>query len=84
MPPGGIHSVELLLLVLLLFVVVFAALAQKLKTPYPIVLVVAGLLLSFIPAIPEIRLNPEFMQLYKRIWSDLRDEVRQSYAAGNR
>jgi NitT/TauT family transport system ATP-binding protein len=34
--------------------------------------------------VAEIRLNPEFMQLYKRIWSDLRDEVRQSYAAGNR
>ena len=34
--------------------------------------------------VAEIRLNPEFTQLYKRIWSDLRDEVRQSYAAGNR
>jgi NitT/TauT family transport system ATP-binding protein len=34
--------------------------------------------------VAEIRLNPEFLQLYKRIWSDLRDEVRQSYAAGNR
>jgi sulfonate transport system ATP-binding protein len=34
--------------------------------------------------VSEIRLNPDFIQLYKRIWSDLRDEVRQSYAAGNR
>ena len=34
--------------------------------------------------VAEIRLNSEFMQLYKRIWSDLRDEVRHSYEAGNR
>jgi len=34
--------------------------------------------------VAEIRLNPDFMQLYKRIWSDLRDEVRHSYEAGNR
>src|SRR5215475_5094026 len=63
MPQGGIHSVELVLLLLLVFVVLFAALAQRLKTPYPIVLVIAGLLLSFIPAIPEIRLNPDIIFL---------------------
>ena len=34
--------------------------------------------------VAEIRLNPEFLQLYKRIWADLRDEVRHSYEAGNR
>ncbi len=34
--------------------------------------------------VAEIRLNADFMQLYKRIWSDLRDEVKHSYAAGNR
>jgi NitT/TauT family transport system ATP-binding protein len=34
--------------------------------------------------VSEIRLNPEFLQLYKRIWADLRDEVRHSYEAGNR
>ena len=34
--------------------------------------------------VAEIRLNPDFIQLYKRIWSDLRDEVRHSYEAGNR
>src|SRR5246127_4913801 len=63
MHSGGIHAVELVFLLLLLFVVVFAALARKLQTPYPIVLVVAGLLLSFIPGIPSIPLNPDLIFL---------------------
>src|ERR1700716_1877882 len=63
MPPGGIHAIELILLLLLLFVVVFAVLAQKLKTPYPIVLVIAGLLISLVPGIPSIRLNPDVIFL---------------------
>ena len=60
---GSIHAVELVFLLLLLFVVLFGALAERLKTPYPIVLVVAGLLLSFIPAIPRITLNPDLIFL---------------------
>jgi monovalent cation/hydrogen antiporter len=63
MAQGGIHAVELVFLVLLLFVVLFAAVAQKLKTPYPIVLVVAGLLLSFVPGIPKIDLSPDVVFL---------------------
>jgi monovalent cation/hydrogen antiporter len=63
MQSGGIHAVEIVFLILLLFVVVFAALARKLQTPYPIVLVVAGLLLSFIPGIPKISLNPDVVFL---------------------
>src|SRR5246127_681641 len=63
MQSGGIHAVELVFLLLLLFVVIFAALARKLQTPYPIVLVVAGLLLSFIPGIPRISLNPDVIFL---------------------
>ena len=48
---------------LLLFVVVFAAVAHKLQTPYPIVLVVAGLILGFVPGIPRIALNPDVIFL---------------------
>lgn len=59
----GIHGIELVFLLLLLFVVLFGALADKLKTPYPIVLVVAGLALSFIPEIPRINLNPDVVFL---------------------
>jgi CPA1 family monovalent cation:H+ antiporter len=56
---GEIHAVQLVFLVLLLFVVFFAALARKVQTPYPIVLVIAGLLLSFIPGMPNITLHPD-------------------------
>src|SRR5215475_215270 len=60
---GQLHGFEILVLTLLVFVVLFAALARKLSTPYPIVLVVAGLLLGFIPGIPKIPLNPEVIFL---------------------
>jgi Na+/H+ antiporter len=56
---GGIHGVEIVFLLLLLFVVVFGALARKLQTPYPIVLVLGGLLLSFVPGVPKFTLNPD-------------------------
>jgi CPA1 family monovalent cation:H+ antiporter len=55
---GGIHAVEIVFLLLLLFVVAFGWLARKLAVPYPIVLVVGGLLLSFIPGIPKVALSP--------------------------
>ncbi len=31
--------------------------------------------------VSEIRLNPEFMSLYRKIWADLRDEVKRQYDA---
>jgi monovalent cation/hydrogen antiporter len=58
---GGIHAVEIVFLLLLLFVVAFGALSRKLKTPYPIVLVIGGLLLSFVPGIPKITLHPDLI-----------------------
>ena len=63
MEGGGIHAFELVFLSLLVFVVLFAALARKLQTPYPIVLVIAGLFLSFIPGIPRITMNPDVIFL---------------------
>ena len=60
---NGIHAVELVCLLLLVFVIAFAALARKLRIPYPIVLVVGGLLLGFIPGIPRVRLDPEVIFL---------------------
>ncbi|MGC1905627.1 MAG: Na+/H+ antiporter [Candidatus Acidiferrum sp.] len=60
---NSVHAVELVFLLLLLFVVVFAALARKIQVPYPIVLVVAGLILSFIPGIPHISLSPDVIFL---------------------
>src|SRR5258708_2041591 len=55
----NVHALEIVFLLLLLFVVVFGALAKKWKTPYPIVLVIGGLLLSFVPGIPRVNLNPD-------------------------
>ena len=60
---GGIHAVEIVFIVLLTFVVMFAVLARKLQTPYPIVLVIAGLFLSLFPRIPKITLNPDVIFL---------------------
>jgi len=61
MTATGIHGIEIVFLLLLLFVVVFGALARKLAVPYPIVLVLGGLLLSFIPGIPKVTLNPDLV-----------------------
>jgi CPA1 family monovalent cation:H+ antiporter len=55
----NVHAVEFVFLLLLLFIVVFGMVSKKLKTPYPIVLVLGGLLLSFVPGIPRINLNPD-------------------------
>jgi Na+/H+ antiporter len=46
---------------LLLVVVAFGALAQRLRVPYPLVLLVAGLLVGFIPGLPSATLNPDII-----------------------
>src|SRR5258707_14263008 len=61
MEGSGVHAVELVFLLLLLFVVAFATLARKLQLPYPIVLVIAGLLLSFVPGIPKVTMDPDLI-----------------------
>src|SRR5207248_10719072 len=63
MQTSSVHAVQIVFLLLLLFVVLFGYLAKKLQTPYPIVLVVGGLLLSFIPGIPRVSLNPDLVFL---------------------
>jgi CPA1 family monovalent cation:H+ antiporter len=59
MPDNAPHYVQTVYLFLLLMVVALAALARWLRTPYPIVLVLAGLALSFVPGIPKISLDPQ-------------------------
>ncbi|WP_058186705.1 Na+/H+ antiporter [Terracidiphilus gabretensis] len=58
-----IHAVEIAFLLLLCFVVIFGIFARKLSTPYPIVMVLGGLALSFVPGIPHIELNPDLVFL---------------------
>ena len=59
----GIHGAQVVLLLLLFSVIAFAALARKLQTPYPIVLVIAGVLLGFVPGIPTVTLDPDVIFL---------------------
>ena len=59
----SIHATELILLVLVAFMAALTAVAQRLKVPYPIVLVVGGLALSLVPVFPDITLNPNFIFL---------------------
>jgi Na+/H+ antiporter len=48
---------------LLFFIVVFGILGRKVGTPYPIIMVLGGLLLSFVPVIPDFTLNPDLIFL---------------------
>jgi monovalent cation/hydrogen antiporter len=59
----NIHHTEPILLLLLVFVVILAAFAKRHKMPYPIVLVVAGSLLGFLPRMPHVQLNPNLVFL---------------------
>jgi CPA1 family monovalent cation:H+ antiporter len=52
---------ELVLLALVAGVTALTALAPTLRVPYPILLVLGGLALGFIPGIPEISLPPELV-----------------------
>ena len=58
----SIH-VQIVFMLLLTFVVVFALLARRLAIPYPIVLVIAGLLLGFAPGLPKVALDPQVIFL---------------------
>ncbi len=58
-----LRSVELIFLLLLLFIIWFGQIARKIGTPYPIVMIVGGLLLGFVPWIPRITLDPDLIFL---------------------
>ena len=54
---------ELVLLALLVAVTALALVAKRLQVAYPIVLVLGGLLLSLVPRIPRVTLNPQLVFL---------------------
>lgn len=73
---SGFHAAQVILLVLLFSVVAFAALARRLRTPYPIILVIGGLLAAFVPGMPRVMLNPDIIffvvlppLLYSAAWN---------------
>ncbi|MEI9813631.1 MAG: Na+/H+ antiporter [Acidobacteriota bacterium] len=83
---SGIGDIELILLLLLLLIAAFGLLAQRLGLPYPIVMVVGGLLISFVPGIPNVRLHPDlvflvvlppvlYMSAWTTSWRDFRYNI---------
>ena len=63
MQAAGIHHLELTLLFLVLLVAGLATLAERCKTPYPIVLFLGGVVVSFLPGLPRLALNPDMVFL---------------------
>ncbi|HZY74395.1 MAG TPA: Na+/H+ antiporter [Edaphobacter sp.] len=60
---ANLHAIEIVMLLLMMMVASFAVVAHRLKIPYPIVLVVAGLVISFVPRMPRIPLDPSLVFL---------------------
>lgn len=70
------ENAVLLFLALLLVIVCIIMLAKKMKVAYPVLLVIAGLLISFIPGLPKIELEPDIVFilflppiLYEAAWA---------------
>lgn len=55
------HTLLPFLLAMILAVVLLNMLATRLKIAYPIVLVLAGLLVSFVPGLPAVKINPDLI-----------------------
>ncbi len=80
------HGILPFLLAMIAAIVLLEMLASKLRVAYPIVLVVAGLLISFIPGLPTIRVNPELIffivlppLLFEAAWNISFKEMKKWY-----
>src|ERR1051326_2672984 len=58
-----LNTIELVL-GLLVAVAAIELLSRKIPVPYPILLVIGGLLLALIPGVPRVRLDPELVFLF--------------------
>jgi len=56
-----LHEIEPLLLAMMVAVAGLSVLARLVGVPYPILLVVGGLVLGFVPGMPEVELPPELV-----------------------
>ena len=61
--PINLSSLQLVFLTLLVAIALIAGVARRLSVSYPIVLVIAGLLSSFIPGVPRVPLPPDLVFL---------------------
>ena len=59
---GGLHQIETIIL-LLTAVLALTTAAHKLLIPYPILLVIGGLILGLIPGLPAVHLDPDLVFL---------------------
>jgi Na+/H+ antiporter len=80
-----LHALQTVFLLLMVMVAVFALVAERMRVPYPIVMVVAGLGLSFVPHMPRIPLNPDLVfavflppLLYSAAWVTSWREFREN------
>lgn len=55
------HTILPFLLAMIAAIVLLEMWATKLKVAYPILLVVAGLFISFIPGLPQVKINPDLI-----------------------
>lgn len=80
-----------LVLALMLAVVMLATLAERIKIPYPVVLVIGGLVLGALPQLPNVELDPDtvfllflppalFSASLGTDWPRFRDELRPIFA----
>jgi monovalent cation/hydrogen antiporter len=56
-----LHEIEPLLLALMVAVAGLSVLARVVRVPYPILLVLGGLMLGFVPGMPSVELPPELV-----------------------
>lgn len=72
---------------LMTILVVLSAFTDKIKLPYPILLIFAGLIIGFVPFLPNLKLDPEIVFLiflppllydaaFKTSWLDFKKEIR--------
>src|SRR6195952_5799909 len=80
------HSILPFLLAMVVAIVLIEMLASQLKVAYPVLLVVAGLIISFIPGLPAVHVNPDLIffiflppLLFEAAWSISFKEMKRWY-----
>lgn len=56
-----VHYQLLIFITLLFFVAILTMLSTKLRISYPILLVIAGVLISLLPGVPEVKMDPDWV-----------------------
>lgn len=80
------NNIEIVIF-LMTVLIVLSAFTDKIKLPYPILLVLAGLVIGFVPFLPNLKLDPEVVFLiflppllfdaaFKTSWLDFKKEIR--------